>query len=67
MKPNTGAQFEISVAGVPRSYRDVRGMALEGAEFLKATNPRDEVAVRDLETGDKIIIKSVPPTIPLRR
>jgi hypothetical protein len=30
-----GAQFEISVDGKPRSYRDRKAVAIEAAEYLK--------------------------------
>jgi hypothetical protein len=35
-----GAQFEISVDGKPRSYRDTKSIAMEAAEFLKSRNPK---------------------------
>ena len=38
-----GAQFEISVDGKPRSYRDTKATAIEGAEFLKLRHPHSEV------------------------
>jgi hypothetical protein len=34
-----GAQFEISVDGKPRSYRDRKAVAIEAAEYLKWKNP----------------------------
>jgi hypothetical protein len=34
---------------VPRSYRDRKEMAIEGAEYLKSRNPTSEVTVRDYE------------------
>lgn len=36
MKPNHGAQYEISVDGVPRTYRDRQDIALQTARFLKS-------------------------------
>jgi hypothetical protein len=30
--------FEISVDGKPRSYRDIKAVAIETAEFLKSKN-----------------------------
>ena len=33
MKNNTGAQYEISVDGVPRSYRERKELALQGRGF----------------------------------
>jgi hypothetical protein len=46
------AQFEISVDGKPRSYRDRRAVALEAAEHLKRRHPNSEVTVRDLASGE---------------
>jgi len=45
--PN-GAQFEIIVDAKPRSYRDVKAVAIEAAIFLKEHRPTTEVSVRDL-------------------
>ena len=36
MKANTGTQFEISIDGVPRTYRDRQDIALQTARFLKS-------------------------------
>ena len=36
MKTNPGAQYEISVDGVPRAYRDRQDIALQTARFLKS-------------------------------
>jgi nucleotidyltransferase/DNA polymerase involved in DNA repair len=36
MKPNHGAQYEISIDGVPRTYRDRQDLVLETARFLKS-------------------------------
>jgi hypothetical protein len=38
-----GAQFEISVDGKPRSYRDRKVVAVEAAEYLKGKFPNSEV------------------------
>ena len=46
-----GAQFEISVDGKPRSYRDIKAVAIASAEFLKSRNPNSNIAVKDLRTG----------------
>jgi hypothetical protein len=43
-----GAQFEILVDGKPRSYRDIKPVAVESAEFLKSRSPHSEVGVKDL-------------------
>jgi hypothetical protein len=48
--PN-GAQYEIVVDGKPRSYRDVEGIAIEAAMFLKECRPTQAVSVRDLRDG----------------
>jgi hypothetical protein len=42
----SGAQFEISVDGKPRSYRDTKAVATAAAEFLKNRNPHNEVTPR---------------------
>ena len=47
-----GAQFEISVDGKPRSYHDIKDIAIEPAEFLKAKNPNSNIAVKDLRSGE---------------
>jgi hypothetical protein len=38
----TGAQFEISVDGKPRSYRDIKAVAIASAEFLKEQKPKQQ-------------------------
>jgi hypothetical protein len=48
----SGAQFEILVDGKPRSYRDIKTVAIASAEFLKSKNPNSEVAVKNLKTGE---------------
>jgi hypothetical protein len=40
------------VDGKPRSYRDIKAVAIASAEFLKAKNPNSNVAVKDLRTGE---------------
>jgi hypothetical protein len=59
-KKPIGALFEISIDGVPRSYRDLRESAIEGGRFLKRKYPNSEVAVRDLRTNERVIIKDIP-------
>jgi hypothetical protein len=56
MKLVHSAQFEISIDGVPRSYRDRKDLALEGAKFLKSRNPNSMVKLKDLQTGEEIVI-----------
>jgi hypothetical protein len=52
MTKPTGAQFEITIDGKPRSYRDIKVVAIASAEFLKSRNPNSNVAVKDLQTGE---------------
>jgi hypothetical protein len=47
-----GVQFEILVDGKPRSYRDIKAVAIASAEFLKSRNPNSNIAVKDLQTGE---------------
>ena len=56
MRPNSGTQFEISVDGVPRSYRDRQDIALQTARFLKSRNPNSVVKVKDLQTGEETVV-----------
>jgi hypothetical protein len=44
------------LGGKPRSYRDVKAVAIQSAQDLKSRNPNIEVAVRDLENGETIVI-----------
>jgi hypothetical protein len=37
------AQFELSVDGVPRSFRDRKDLALQAGQILKARNPNSVV------------------------
>ena len=48
MNDPNGAHFEIIVDCKPRSYRDVKAVAVEAAIFLKEQKPTTEVSVRDL-------------------
>jgi hypothetical protein len=54
------AQFEISIDGVPRSYRDRKDLALLGAQFLKSRNPNSVVKLKDLQTGEEITVAFKP-------
>ena len=47
------ANFELSVDGVPRSYRDRKDLALQGAQILKSRNPNSVVRLKDLESGEE--------------
>ena len=50
------ARFELSVDGVPRSYRDRQDLALQSAQILKSRNPNSVVRMKDLQTGEEIVI-----------
>src|SRR5215471_5198683 len=47
-----GAQFEISIDGTPRTYRDRKAFAIEAAERLKRKHPNSDIVVRDLQSGE---------------
>ena len=47
----TGAQFEVSIDGVPRTYRDRKDLALLAARFLKSRNPNSVIRLKDLKSG----------------
>ena len=51
------ANFELSVDCVPRSYRDRKDHALQSALFLKSRNPNGVVTLKDLQTGEEIVIR----------
>ena len=51
-----GAQFEISIDGVPRTYRDRKDLALLAAQILKSKNPKSVVKLKDLKTGEEIAV-----------
>ena len=52
----TGAQFEVSIDGVPRTYRDRKDLALQSAQISKSRNPNSVVRLKDVESGEKIVI-----------
>lgn len=56
MKTNTGAQYEISIDGVPRTHRDQKNIALESAKFLKSRNPNSVVKLKDLQTDEELVV-----------
>jgi hypothetical protein len=56
MRVIRSAQFELSVDGVPRSYRDRKDLALQSAQFLKSRNPNGVVRLKNLQTGEAIVI-----------
>ena len=56
-----GANFQITVDGVPRSYRDDPKIAMEAAEYLKKKNPKSTVSVRDIRNNVVTPIEWQPP------
>ena len=56
MKANQGAQYEISVDGVPRTYRDRQDIALQTARLVKSRNPHSVVKLKDLQTGEETVV-----------
>jgi hypothetical protein len=50
----SGAQFEIKVDGVVRSYRDFRETALEAARFLQQRLPSAKIVITDLRDGSVV-------------
>jgi hypothetical protein len=57
----TGARFEVSIDGVPRTYRDQKELALLAAQILKSRNPNSAVKVKDLKTGKETVIAFKAP------
>jgi FMN-dependent NADH-azoreductase len=53
-----GAQFEISIDGTPRTYRDRKAFAIEAAEHLKRKHPNSTIVVRDLQSGEATTIQT---------
>ncbi|MGZ3383059.1 MAG: hypothetical protein ACXVBB_22765 [Isosphaeraceae bacterium] len=60
MKQIHGAQYEISVDGVPRTYRDRKDIALQSAQFLKSGNANSVVKLKDLQTGEGSLVAFKP-------
>jgi hypothetical protein len=56
MKKKTGARWEVTVDGKPRTYDHDRQRAIEAAEYLKLKNPAVEMTVRDLEGVEETIV-----------
>jgi hypothetical protein len=50
------AQFEISLDGVPHSYRDRKDLAVLAAQILKSRNFSRVVKMKDLQSGEELII-----------
>jgi hypothetical protein len=51
-----GAQFEISIDGVPRTYRDRKDLALLAAADSEVQKTQGVVRLKDLQTGKEIIV-----------
>ena len=62
MKKNTGAPWEITVDGKPRTCDHKRELAIEAAKYLKLKNPVADVTVRELEGIEETIV--IPPQRP---
>jgi hypothetical protein len=56
VKTNPGAQYEISVDGVPRAYRDLQDLALQTAQFLKSRNRNGVVKLKDLQMREETVV-----------
>jgi hypothetical protein len=56
VRANTGAQYEISIDGVPRTYRDRQDIALQAARLLKSRNPHSVVKLKDLKTSEETVV-----------
>jgi hypothetical protein len=56
MTRNPGAEYEISIDGTLRTYRDQKDIALATAEFLKARNHLCVVKLKDLQSGEEIVV-----------
>ena len=52
----TPAQFEISIDGVPRTYRDQKDLGLLAAQILKSRNSNSVVRLKDLKTGEETVV-----------
>jgi hypothetical protein len=63
MKHIEGAQFEITLDGTPRTYRDLRENAVEAGKRLKQRYPHSVVVVRDMRTDEKITVPTQPPVM----
>jgi hypothetical protein len=55
-----GAQYEISIDGTPRAYRDLKPLAIEAAERLERKRPHSAVGVNDLESSEMIAVEHKP-------
>jgi hypothetical protein len=55
-KRNTGARWEVTVDGKPRTYDRNRELAIEAGQNLKQKNPNVDVTVRDLEGIEEAVV-----------
>jgi hypothetical protein len=53
----SGSQFEITVDGTARSYRDTMANALDAAMTIKERSPGQAVSVRDMRDSTVTIIE----------
>ena len=60
LRGTPGAQFEISIDGTPRTYRDRKAFAIEAAERLKRKLPHSAIVVRDLQSGEATAVEYKP-------
>jgi hypothetical protein len=51
-----GTRYQISKDGIPRRYCDRKDLALQTARFLKSQNPNSVVELKDLRSGEEIIV-----------
>ena len=56
-----GARFEILVDGKTQYCRDTLVTAMGAANIIRGQNPKSRVAVRDLQTGQLIVIPATQP------
>ena len=47
-----GRELGLATEANPRSYRDTKATAIEGAEFLKGRVPHSQVVVRDMQSEE---------------
>jgi hypothetical protein len=60
MRKPPGAQFEVSIDGTPRTYRDDKAIAIEDAENLKRQHQHSVVTVENLENGEVTTVEYRP-------
>jgi hypothetical protein len=56
----TGARFEVSIDGTPRTYRDLKALAMEAGKLLKRKHPHSAVVVQNLQTGETTAVEYKP-------